>query len=184
MSGIGGQGIQLAAQTLARGALQDGLYVQLFGSYGGMMRGGNTDATLVVSDVPVAAPPTVDRAWSGFVMHHDYSESTFARLGPESLVVVDSTVFEGPLPPHLEKVALVPTTAIAIDLGRKQTASMVMVGAYLAISGLIAVESVIAAVPKSLPPYREKFVALNQKAIAAGFEAGSKLPAETTEAAR
>lgn len=62
MSGIGGQGIQLAAQTLARGALQDGLYVQLFGSYGGMMRGGNTDATLVVSDVPVAAPrPSIGR---------------------------------------------------------------------------------------------------------------------------
>lgn len=117
-------------------------------------------------------------------MHHDYSASTFDRLGPESLVVVDSTVFEGPLPPHLETVTLVPTTAIAIELGRKQTASMVMVGAYLAVTGLVAVESVIAAVPKSLPPYREKFIALNQKAIAAGFEAGSMVAAEAAEVTR
>ncbi|WP_372734546.1 2-oxoacid:acceptor oxidoreductase family protein [Nocardioides sp.] len=184
MSGIGGQGIQLAAQVLARGALRDGLHVQLFGSYGGMMRGGNTDATLVVSDAPVAAPPTVDMAWSGFVMHHDYSEATFARLGADSLVVVDSTVFEGDLPPHLEKVTMVPATGIAIDIGRKQTAAMVMVGAYLGVTDLMSVESVLAAVPQSLPAYREKFVDLNQRAITAGFQAGRELATETTVAAK
>ena len=52
MTGIGGQGIQLAAQVLARAALSEGRQVQLFGSYGGMMRGGNTEATVVVADGP------------------------------------------------------------------------------------------------------------------------------------
>ena len=50
LSGIGGQGVQLAAQVLAVAAVDEGRDVQLFGSYGGMMRGGNTDATLVLAD--------------------------------------------------------------------------------------------------------------------------------------
>ena len=29
----------------------------MFGSYGGMMRGGNTEATLVFADGPIEAPP-------------------------------------------------------------------------------------------------------------------------------
>ena len=35
LSGIGGQGIQLAAQVVARAAIAEGKQVQLFGSYGG-----------------------------------------------------------------------------------------------------------------------------------------------------
>jgi len=47
MAGIGGQGVQLAAQLLAKAATGSGRHAQLFGSYGGMMRGGNTDATVI-----------------------------------------------------------------------------------------------------------------------------------------
>ena len=59
LTGIGGQGVQLAAQVLARAAIAEGREVQMFGSYGGMMRGGNTEATVVVADGPIEAPPTV-----------------------------------------------------------------------------------------------------------------------------
>ena len=51
-TGIGGQGVQLAAQVIARAAIAEGKEVQLFGSYGGMMRGGDTLATLVIGDTP------------------------------------------------------------------------------------------------------------------------------------
>ena len=44
----------------------------LFGSYGGMMRNGPTDSTLVVADAPIAAPPIVSRAWSAIAMHPGY----------------------------------------------------------------------------------------------------------------
>ena len=41
LTGIGGQGVQLAAQFVARAAVYDRREVMLFGSYGGMMRGGD-----------------------------------------------------------------------------------------------------------------------------------------------
>ena len=95
LTGIGGQGIQLAAQVLARAAIAEGRSVQMFGSYGGMMRGGNTEATVVLADGAIEAPPTIGETWSAIFMHHDFSEPTRAKLRPGALVLVNTTVFEG-----------------------------------------------------------------------------------------
>ncbi len=165
LTGIGGQGIQLAAQVVARAALIEGREAQLFGSYGGMMRGGNTEATLVLSDGPVEAPPTVDHAWSAIVMHHDFSGPTVARLGAGGVALVNSTVFEGALAVDGLTVIDVPATDLAVDLGNIMTASMVMVGTYAAVTGLTALESLIEAVAASLPSYRSKHVELNVAAL-------------------
>ena len=59
ITGIGGQGVQLAAQVIAQAATLEGRDVMFFGIYGGMMRGGNTDSTVVVADGPITAPPVV-----------------------------------------------------------------------------------------------------------------------------
>ena len=48
-TGIGGQGVQLAAKILALAATRDGREVMSLGTYGGTMRGGNTDATVVIA---------------------------------------------------------------------------------------------------------------------------------------
>ena len=40
LTGIGGQGVQFAAQVMSRAAIAEGRQVMMFGSYGGMMRGG------------------------------------------------------------------------------------------------------------------------------------------------
>jgi Pyruvate/2-oxoacid:ferredoxin oxidoreductase gamma subunit len=182
-TGIGGQGVQFASQVLARGALAAGFEVQLFGSYGGMMRGGNTEATLVVSDEPVLAPPTVDRTWSAMVMHHDYWEPTRDLLRPETYVLVDSSVFEGTLPRWLRRVTRIPATGLAIELGKVQTASLVLLGAMVAVTELIPLRAVIDAVPAALPPYRQAAVKFNQRALQVGYDAGRLDVAELARAA-
>src|SRR5207244_779443 len=130
MSGIGGQGVQLAAQVLARAALAEGRAVQLFGSYGGMMRGGNTEATVVLADGPIEAPPTVGRTWSAILMHHDYAEPTLRRLRAGSVVLVNTTVFSAPFERDGRTIVEIPASDLAVDAGSVMTASMVMVGAY------------------------------------------------------
>lgn len=174
ITGIGGQGVQLAAQVLARAAMAEGRDVQLFGSYGGMMRGGNTDATLVVADGAVLAPPTVGSAWSAIVMHHDYSAPVLARLRPDSLVLVNTSVVGSSLGSGEWGVVAIPATDLAIDVGNVMAASMVMVGAYAAATDLVSLESVTAAVVESLPPYRAQHVDLNEAALRVGFDAAPR----------
>jgi 2-oxoacid:acceptor oxidoreductase gamma subunit (pyruvate/2-ketoisovalerate family) len=174
LTGIGGQGIQLAAQVLARAAIAEGREVQMFGSYGGMMRGGNTEATVVVADGRIEAPPTITDTWSAIFMHHDFSEPTRAKLRPGSLVLVNTTVFEGSFDTDAYRVVEVAATDIAVDLGNIMTASMVMLGAYVASTDIVSVDAVDAAIAASLPAYRSQHIARNVDAVRAGFDAAPR----------
>jgi Pyruvate/2-oxoacid:ferredoxin oxidoreductase gamma subunit len=176
ITGIGGQGVQLAAQVIARAAISEGMEVQLFGSYGGMMRGGNTDATLVFADGPIEAPPTIASAWSAIVMHPEYAEPVLARIRPGGIVVFNSSVCPGLTAPGATVVG-VPGTDLAIETGHIMTASMVMLGAYTALTGLVRLESLTAAVAASLPSYRSTHVALNVAALERGATAAPAVPA-------
>jgi Pyruvate/2-oxoacid:ferredoxin oxidoreductase gamma subunit len=171
MAGIGGQGVQLAAQLLARAATRRGLYAQLFGSYGGMMRGGNTDATLIIGQEPVQAPPTVAWAWSALVMHHEFAEPTLRRLRSGGVLVLNTSVVELPPPADVTVVSL-PATDLAIELGTPAAATMVALGAYAAVTGILAIEDLIDTLPDALPSYRSQHIAGNARALHIGAQAG------------
>ena len=170
LTGIGGQGIQLAAQVLARAAISEGRQVQMFGSYGGMMRGGNTEATVVIADGAIEAPPTVADTWSAIFMHHDFSEPTRAKLRRGSLVLVNTTVFEGGFDADEYRVVEVAATDLAVDLGNIMTASMVMLGAYVASTDIVSLHAIDAAIADSLPAYRSQHIERNVTAVHTGFE--------------
>src|SRR3954464_5269633 len=74
ITGVGGQGVQLAAQVLARAATIEGRNATFFGVYSGHMRGGNSDSPVVVADGPLEAPPIISRTWSAVVLHHEFWE--------------------------------------------------------------------------------------------------------------
>lgn len=171
MTGIGGQGIQLAAQVLARAAVADGKEVMLFGSYGGMMRGGNTEATIVVGDAPIESPPTITATWSAIVMHHEHWGTVERRLRPGSLVLLNTSVFAAAVDWSPYRVVEVPATDIARKAAGVQSASMVMLGAYAAVTGLVGLSSLCAALEASLPPYRTHHARANVAALSAGHDA-------------
>jgi len=167
LTGIGGQGIQLAAQVIARGAALEGRDVMLFGVYGGVMRGGNSDATVVVADGPVQAPPIVSHAWSAIVLHPRYWEPVRDRLVSDAVVVVNSSLFDGSI--DIANAVEVPATQVATEeLGNAMAVSMVATGAYVALTGLIGLDSAIAAMEESLPAYRRQHAEGNAAALRAG----------------
>ena len=168
-TGIGGQGVQLATQVLARAAMAEGREVLLFGSYGGMMRGGNTDTTLVIADGPIEAPPVVPSTWSAILMHHDYWTPVRQRLRADSVVFVNSSVFEarGGLAGEWEIIE-VPATDLAVDVGNIVNASLVMVGAYAAATGIVSLDGLAAGLEESLPSYRRQHLPMSLAALEAG----------------
>jgi Pyruvate/2-oxoacid:ferredoxin oxidoreductase gamma subunit len=186
LTGIGGQGVQLAAQVIARAATLEGRSVMFFGVYSGAMRGGNTDSTVVVSDTALDAPPIIDRTWSAIGMHHEYWEPMHAKLRDGSVLFLNSTLFEGEVEPGRFQVFDVPATEIAAtEIGNLMTASMVMTGAYVGITGLVSIDSTIQAMTASLPSYRQQHIALNERALRSGFDhvADRHLAAPAWEAA-
>ena len=177
LTGIGGQGIQLASAVVARATVAEGREVQVFGSYGGMMRGGATEATIVLADGPVEAPPTVSAAWSAVLMHHDFADPTLARLRPGSVVLINSTVARGLDLDDAWQVIEVPASDLAVEVGNVMTASMVMTGAYAAVTGLVGLESLVTALTVSLPSYRTQHADLNERALRLGWSSSAAVAA-------
>lgn len=168
-TGVGGQGVQLAAQVLAEAAVREGRHVLRLGTYGGTMRGGNTDVSLVVGDAPIVSPPVVSRAWSAVLMHHAFWEPLRRKLAEGSVIVVNGSLFEGELDRERLRVFSVDATRIAQEAGNALAASLALVGAYAAITGLVGAESLVAAMVDALPPYRRQHAETNERALRAGF---------------
>ncbi len=182
-TGIGGQGVQLASQVLAHGAMAEGLEVLLFGSYGGMMRGGNTDATVVLGRTAVDVPPVAPTAWAGLVMHHEYIAPLADRLTPESLVYVNASVVPADaLAGRPGTVVPVDAVTAAKEAGSALAAAMVLLGALAGATGLVGLDALQGAVAEVIPPYRAQHVEVNQRALAAGHALAPAAPPAWPEA--
>lgn len=177
ITGIGGQGVQLAAQVIARAATLEGRHVMLFGVYAGAMRGMNTDGTVVVGDAPLQAPPLLSHTWSAIGMHDKFWEPVLAKLRPGGPVLVNNSTFETPLDTDSFRVFRIPATDIATGLGNELGGSMVMTGAYAGITGLVGLDATLEAMRQSIPPYRTQHIAANEAALTAGYDHVEKLAA-------
>jgi Pyruvate/2-oxoacid:ferredoxin oxidoreductase gamma subunit len=184
LSGIGGQGVQLAGQVLARAAAREDRQVMLFGSYGGTMRGGPTEATVVVGDEPIGTPPIVSSTWSAVAVHHAFFEPLQRKLRQDSVVLLNDSLFEGELDREAYRVFDVPATKMAAELASPLGASLVLVGAHAALTGLVSIESLVAGMRDSVPAYRREHLETNERVLRAGFDSVERGVAPAWEGGR
>ncbi len=186
LTGIGGQGVQLAAQVLARAAVLEDRHVLLFGVYGGAMRGMNTDGTVVVGDEPIHSPPLLSRTWSAIAMHDRYWAPVAPKLRPGGVVVVNDTTFTADLGGTPARAYRIRASELAAEVGNELAASMVILGAYAGLTGLVTLDALHAGMRQSVPAYRRQHVEINERALTAGFDAVDRLaaPAWVTEPTR
>jgi Pyruvate/2-oxoacid:ferredoxin oxidoreductase gamma subunit len=182
-TGIGGQGVQLAAKILALAATREGREVMSLGTYGGTMRGGNTDATVVIANGAISQPPMVSKAWSALVVHPRYFEPIRPKLRANGVVFVDGDLLEEPLPETPAEIVSISATKLAREADAPKAAALVLLGAFARATGIVSAEALDAALAESLPPYRRESLEANRRALAAGHAAvaaGSR-PAWTPE---
>jgi Pyruvate/2-oxoacid:ferredoxin oxidoreductase gamma subunit len=169
LSGIGGQGIQLAAKTLAVAAMHEERRVLMFGTYGGEMRGGDTEAAVVVGTASLLTPPVLDFAWAGLAMHPMGWPSMLAKLRRGGIVLINTSVFEHPVT-YDGTILPLAVTAMAAAAGMQQAAAMLALGAFAAATGIVKIETLQAIAEEVLPPYRRQFAAANRRALGIGYE--------------
>ena len=185
LTGIGGQGVQLAAKVLALAATFENLEVMSLGTYGGTMRGGNTDATVVIGRKPLVSPPIVSHAWSAIVVHPRYFESIEPKLLDHGLIVVDADLLEEALSNARARLVSVDATTRAREVDAPKAAALVLLGAFVSATGIVSHDAIERALEASLPSYRQQTLDSNLRALSAGRAAVDELssPAWTSEAA-
>jgi Pyruvate/2-oxoacid:ferredoxin oxidoreductase gamma subunit len=139
-TGVGGQGVQIASKTLATAAIDEGRQVMLVPRYGGGMRGGMTNAEVTIGDRALRALPVATSAWSAYVMDPTYWETIRPNLAPGAVVVVNSSLFHRPVDVPEARVFEVPASDVAADLSSPMSAGFVLLGAFVAVTGLVTLE--------------------------------------------
>jgi 2-oxoglutarate ferredoxin oxidoreductase subunit gamma len=167
IAGFGGQGVLFAGQVLAYAAMDNGLEVTWFPSYGPEMRGGTANCTVIISDQeigsPVVAHPTVVIAMN--LPSLDKYEGLVKEGG--CLVVNASMVDRSPTRSDIQSV-MVPGNEIAERLGDRRLTNMVMLGAMLANVPLLPLEAVEKSLGEHLPEKHHKLLPSNFQALREG----------------
>ncbi|MEE3329118.1 MAG: 2-oxoacid:acceptor oxidoreductase family protein [Myxococcota bacterium] len=176
VTGIGGQGVQLASQILTAAATLEGREVMSLGLYGGTMRGGNTDSTIVLADEPISTPPIVAHFSCALAMHDAFFEPIAKKLRPGAIVVVNSTVFKAKVDPDEFRVFEVPATRMADELGSSLMASLILLSAFSRLTAAVSLDSLIHGMRECLPSYRQHHSEANEGALRTGH---ALLPAGT-----
>jgi 2-oxoglutarate ferredoxin oxidoreductase subunit gamma len=169
IAGFGGQGVLLAGKLLAYAGMLEGKHVTWFPSYGAEVRGGTANCTVIISSDEIGSP--VVQSPSAMLIFNEASfkkfEKRIKRAG--NLFLNTSLVQERPTRTDITRIEI-KANQIAEDLGDIRIANMVMLGAYLEKTGVVALESVLTALKQVLPARRHSLISLNERALRCGAE--------------
>jgi 2-oxoglutarate ferredoxin oxidoreductase subunit gamma len=169
LTGIGGQGIQLCAKVLANAAVADGHHVMLSSYFGGEMRGGRTEATVISREGPIVGlPPIVPRLDAMIVLHSAFLADARPRLTADPLVVADEWTWTDDDAPG--RVVRVPAREIAAELGAPVAAGLALVGAFAALTGSATADALAGATRALVPPHRAAALQANLAALTSGAD--------------
>ncbi len=171
MAGFGGQGMLLAGKVLAHAAMAEGKEVSWLPSYGPEMRGGTANVTVCVAARPIASP-LITTPQALMVMNLPSLEKFAPKVMEGGLIVVNTSLVHRD--PKREDCTVVKVDArhVAGLAGTERAANFVMLGAYVAASGVVAPESVEREIENEFTGRKAKHVPANIAAFRAGVDAG------------
>ena len=169
IAGFGGQGVLLAGKLLAYAGMLEDKQVTWFPSYGAEIRGGTANCTVVISSDEIGSPVVQHPA--AMLILNDASFKKFEkRIKPGGVLYLNtSLVRERSVRSDICQIEMA-ANDIADELGDLRIANMVMLGAFLKKTGIIAIESVMAALKLALPERRHELIPLNMQALKRGME--------------
>ena len=168
-AGFGGQGVMLMGQILAYAGMLEGQQVSWFPAYGPEMRGGTANCSIIIGDEPVGTPIVTEP--SVVVAMNLPSLDKFEPMLPVGgTLLINSSLIDRK--PHRTdvKTYYVPCNDIAQELGNLKVANMVMVGAIIAASGVVNIDSVITVLAKKIFKNKPTVMPINEQAIRRGLE--------------
>ncbi len=166
LCGFGGQGIILSAVVLGTTAVtKRDMYAVQTQSYGSEARGGQCQAELILSEKPINSP-TVLRKDILICLFQTAVDRYLPTLKEGGVLIIDPNLVSS-LPKTTAQVYEVPATEIAIGLGNRLAANMVVMGFIQEATGMVSRDDLVDVV-KSL--VAERFWDLDVKAVDAGIE--------------
>jgi len=170
LSGIGGQGLVTAGAILGNAGIIDKKYVSGSDSYGVRVRGGYALSDVVISDEPIVFPHIME-ADILIPMSQEAYDTHVDTVSPGGMVIYDDQLVVPHTREDIKQVGISATATAIKELNQKQTASIIMLGALVAITGVVSKGAILRSIRENM---NERFHDLNLKAIEIGYSAGEK----------
>jgi 2-oxoglutarate ferredoxin oxidoreductase subunit gamma len=167
-AGFGGQGVLSIGLNLAQAAMQEGKNITYLPSYGAEVRGGTANCTVAISDEEIASP--VASSPDFVVAMNQPSVVRFQnQIQSGGVLFINSSLVELEIARGDIDIMKIPANTIAEKLDSPKSANMVMLGAFIKRTNLVALSSIIEGLKWALKG-KQKLIAINEKALAAGYE--------------
>ncbi len=172
ISGFGGQGVLMIGKLLAQAGMQEGKNVTWLPSYGPEMRGGTANCSVILSDFVIGAP-VVSEATCVIAMNLPSLDKFESAVQPGGCLLYNTSLI--PRSPQRTDIRIlaIPVTGIATRQGSPKVANVVMLGAYLALTGGVQKETVVTAIKEVLGT-KQHLLAINLNALNEGIQFSSK----------
>lgn len=171
MAGFGGQGIMAIGKLLAYAGMIEEKQVTWMPSYGPEMRGGTANCAVVVSDDEVGSPLISKDGTAAIAMNLPSMVKFEKELLPGGKLIINKSLIDAEPTRKDIEAYYVNANELAMELGNAKVANMVMLGAYLELTKIVDVESVLKAFVKVFGDNKAHLVPLNKDALAKGAEA-------------
>ncbi|MFC1534436.1 2-oxoacid:acceptor oxidoreductase family protein [Thermodesulfobacteriota bacterium] len=167
-AGSGGQGVLMMGYVLALSVMRDGKHVTYLPSYGAEVRGGTANCTVSVSDEEIASPVASSPDFAVVLNEPSMVKyQTIIKTG--GLMIINSSLVDSDPTRDDIDVVKVPANMIALELGNERTLNMIMLGSFVAKTGITTQDSLMNGLTEVLGK-RESVLELNRKGMARGAE--------------
>lgn len=169
ISGFGGQGVLSMGKILAYAALMEGKEVTWMPAYGPEQRGGTANVTVIVSDERISSP-ILSRYDTAILLNQPSLDKFESKVKPGGSILYDT--FGIIDKPSRTDVAVWRTDAMekAAEMKMMKCFNMFVLGGLLKIHPIVALESVMKALRKTLPERHHGLLPMNEQAILRGME--------------
>lgn len=168
-AGFGGQGIMVAGKFLAEAGLEEGKQVIWIPSYGPEMRGGTAYCTVVISDHPIGSP-VINNPIHLIAMNRPSLEKFGPMVRKGGIVITNSSLIHITTERDDITEILVPCNDIANELNNRRGPNMVALGAYVAASGAVGLDTTEQIIRREFAS-KPEFIEINVEAMKRGAEA-------------
>ena len=170
-SGSGGQGVITSSIILAEAAvLYENLEATQTQVYGPEARGGATRADVIISDSEIRFPKVIQPNVLVCLTQEAYDQF-FPFIRPGGLLITDSRFVKIRTTVDARSVQLPMYAAVMEKIGKAIVFNICMLGAVIALTGLLRPESVMKSLETRIPP---GFLDMNRQSLELGMELGTK----------
>ena len=163
--GRGGQGGKKMAKIIALAAFLEGKEVQSFALYGAERRGAPVMSFVRIDDNPIEVRGYITNPDLTIVLDDSLMDMALDGFDYENAKMIVNSNKDSS-----ESIIAVDATQIALDIIGKPIFNTTMLGAFVKVTGIVSIESVIEAIKQEFEKMPERIVVKNVKACERAYE--------------